>query len=217
MAFDEPREQMVRDQLAARGITDARVLDAMRRVPRHLFVPRAQQARAYADQAVPIGSGQTISQPFMVAVMTEALALGGTEHVLEIGTGSGYQTAVLATLARDVVSIERWPVLAAEARARLGALGCTNVRVNVGDGSAGWPADAPYDAILVTAGAPRVPEPLKAQLCDGGRLVIPVGPREHQQLTVVARRGGEFTEVARDGCVFVPLVGEGGWPGGSSM
>jgi protein-L-isoaspartate(D-aspartate) O-methyltransferase len=202
---------MVADDLARRGIRDARVLDAMGRVGREAFVPGAAGERAYADQALPIGDGQTISQPYMVAVMTEALALTGDERVLEIGTGSGYQTAILAVLARDVISIERRPELAAQARARLDGLGHRNVQVIIGDGSLGYAAAAPYAAIIVTAGAPRVPDPLRAQLAEGGRLVIPVGSPWQQDLLVVRRRAGDFETLVRDACVFVPLVGEGGW------
>ena len=201
---------MVAEQLERRGIGDARVLDAMRRVPREAFVEPADHARAYADQALPIP--ETISQPYMVAAMTEALALGGAERVLEIGTGSGYQTAILAALAREVISIERHQLLADQARTRLAALGYENVDVRVGDGSLGYPAGAPYDAILVAAAAPRIPDALKTQLADGGRLAIPVGPQGRQELTIVRRHGDQFTESRREGCVFVPLVGEEGWP-----
>jgi protein-L-isoaspartate(D-aspartate) O-methyltransferase len=211
MGFEEARERMVQTQIAARGITDARVLAAMRRVPRHLFVPEEMQEVAYADQAMPIGSGQTISQPYMVAAMSAALELTGGERVFEIGTGSGYQTAILAELACEVISIERHAVLARTAEARLAALGWTNVRLVVGDGSAGLPETGPFDAILVTAGAPRVPEPLKRQLADGGRLVIPVGAERHQDLIVLRREGEHFRESVHDPCVFVPLVGQHGW------
>ena len=201
------------EQLVARGIRDARVLDAMQRVPRERFIPPASRPQAYADRALPIACGQTISQPFMVAVMTEALALEGRERVLEIGTGSGYQTAVLAELAREVISIERWPDLADAARATLAALGYTNVSVVVGDGTLRDPAAAPFDRILVTAGAPRVPDTLQQQLAlDGGRLVIPIGPPEQQWLTVVERHADRFVHSVREACVFVPLVGEYAWP-----
>jgi len=203
---------MVAADLMRRGIRDARVLEAMGRVAREAFVPPADHTRAYADQALPIGEGQTISQPYMVAAMTTALALTGGERVLEIGTGSGYQTAVLAELAREVVSIERRPALAEAARARLAALGYRNVQVVVGDGTLGYLDAAPYDAILVTAGAPRVPESLTAQLVDGGRLAIPVGSREHQELRVITRDKDALVESVRDACIFVPLVGSEGWP-----
>ena len=206
------RTRMVAEQLERRGIRDARVLDAMRRVPREAFVEPANRNRAYADQALPIGSGQTISQPYMVAAMTEALALRGDERVLEIGTGSGYQAAVLAELAREVVSIERHASLADSARTRLEALGYQNIDVIVGDGSAGYADRAPYDAILVAAGAPRVPASLKIQLSDQGRLVIPIGTAGQQDLVVLQRDGDRFRETTREGCVFVPLIGAEGWP-----
>ena len=209
----EAQERMVAEQLERRGIRDARVLDAMRRVPRDAFVPPIDRSRAYADQALPIGEGQTISQPYMVAAMTEALALTGLERVLEIGTGSGYQTAILAEIVHEVISIERHASLAEQARTRLADLGYRNAQVLVGDGSTGYLPAAPFDAILVAAGAPRVPETLKLQLADGGRLVIPVGPQGQQDLTVVRREGERFVQSAREACVFVPLVGQEGWPG----
>jgi protein-L-isoaspartate(D-aspartate) O-methyltransferase len=212
MDFDKLRSTMVADQLVARGIHAPRVLDAMGRVPREAFVLPVDRARAYADQALAIGEGQTISQPFMVALMTEALMLAGGERVLEIGTGSGYQAAILGELAREVISIERIARLASEARDRLAMLGYSNVEVRLGDGSIGHAAAAPYDAILVAAGAPRVPEALKMQLAEGGRLVVPVGPHGHQELTTIRRSHDTFTESARGGCVFVPLLGEQGWP-----
>jgi protein-L-isoaspartate(D-aspartate) O-methyltransferase len=200
------------EQLLARGVADARVLDAMRRVPRDAFVPEQARSEAYADRALPIGGGQTISQPYMVAVMTEALRLTGSERVLEVGTGSGYQAAVLAELAREVITVERLPDLADAARARLAALGYANVHVIVGDGSIGSPPHAPFAGILVAAGAPHLPEALKRQLSfDGGRLVIPIGPAEQQRLTVVTRDGDRFTESTGVGCVFVPLLGDEGW------
>ena len=211
--FEEARERMIADQLAARGIHDQRVLDAMRRVPRHAFVPEESRALAYADRALPIGNGQTISQPFMVAVMTEALLLEGTERVLEIGTGSGYQAAILAELAHEVISIERRPALAQTAKTTLAALGYPNIRVLVGDGSVGHASAAPFDGILVAAGAPRVPESLKAQLsAAGGRLVIPIGPPDQQRLAVIVRDDNRFSQSLREGCVFVPLVGAEAWP-----
>ena len=201
------------EQLVARGIRDPRVLEAMARVPREAFVPESSQAQAYADRALPIRSGQTISQPFMVAVMTEALRLQGAERVLEIGTGSGYQAAILAELASEVITIERRPELADEARTILRSLGYFNVEVVVGDGTLGLAASAPFDRILVTAGAPRVPEALTQQLSpDRGRLVIPVGSSEQQWLRVITRDGDRFDETTREACVFVPLVGEDAWP-----
>ncbi|HJZ70883.1 MAG TPA: protein-L-isoaspartate(D-aspartate) O-methyltransferase [Vicinamibacterales bacterium] len=200
------------EQLVARGITDSRVLDAMRRVPRDAFVPPESQQAAYADRALPIGYGQTISQPFMVAAMTEALHLTGGERVLEVGTGSGYQAAILSLLARDVITIERQPELANAARQSLAALERTNVIVLEGDGTLGSPAHAPFDAILVTAGAPRVPDTLRGQLSpDGGRLVIPVGSSLQQTLHIVTREGDRFTDALGVGCVFVPLIGAEGW------
>ena len=201
------------EQLVARGIRDARVIDAMRRVPRERFVPQPSQPLAYADRALPIGSGQTISQPFMVAAMTEALLLEGNERVLEIGTGSGYQAAILAELAAHVITIERRPELADVARATLAALAYHNVEVIVADGTLGLEARAPFDRILVTAGAPRVPTALMRQLSDQrGRLVIPVGPPAQQWVTVVVRDGDRLTETVRDPCVFVPLLGQDAWP-----
>lgn len=209
------RRDMVQRQLRARGIRDARVLAAMANVPRHLFMPETVQAAAYQDRAVTIGQGQTISQPYMVALMTELLELRPGDRVLEIGTGSGYQTAVLAEIADTVVSIERHAPLADRARKVLEELGYRNVRVLVGDGTQGCPEAAPYDAILVTAGGPHVPEPLKQQLALGGRLVCPVGPREAQELVRIVRsvRGLEKERSIR--CSFVPLIGEEGWSEGT--
>ncbi len=202
---------MVAEQIAGRGITDPAVLKAMQSVPRHRFVPQDQQDAAYLDRALPIGEGQTISQPYMVAAMTQALEPGPGQKVLEIGTGSGYQTAILASIAEHVTTIERRPDLAARAARLLGELGYSNVTVVVGDGSAGLPRDAPFDRIIVTAGAPDVPEPLVSQLADGGRLVIPVGPRQIQDLVVIRRRGDSVQQSMGEACVFVPLVGEHGW------
>jgi len=211
-AWDALRRDMVRRQLRARGIRDARVLAAMGRVPRHAFVPEGQQGMAYDDTPLPIGQGQTISQPYMVALMTEALGLAGGEKVLEVGTGSGYQAAVLAELGCEVHTVEREPALAREAARRLAALGYDSVRVHEGDGTLGLPDEAPFRGIVVTAGGPRVPEALKAQLDpDGGVLVIPVGDRGYQELVRVTRRGSSFREEDLGGCRFVPLVGEEGW------
>jgi protein-L-isoaspartate(D-aspartate) O-methyltransferase len=209
---DPRREAMVRAQIERRGVHDPRVLEALRRVPRERFVPADQAEHAYEDRALPIGMGQTISQPYIVAVMTAALRAGDDDRVLEIGTGSGYQAAVLAHLAAHVWSIERHAELAHAARSRLADLGITNVTVIVGDGTAGHPAAAPYDRILVTAGAPRVPGALEAQLAPGGRLVIPVGTAWHQDLQILERTPAGFRSETGDACIFVPLVGRDGWP-----
>jgi protein-L-isoaspartate(D-aspartate) O-methyltransferase len=205
------RQDMVATQLAARGVRDARVLEAMRDVPRHHFVPDSARHEAYEDRPLTIGQGQTISQPYMVAVMTEALAPQEAHRVLEIGTGSGYQTAILSRLAARVVSIERHAALAERAKAALDALAMTNVEIHVGDGTEGWPPDAPYDRILVTAGAPAVPESLRQQLADDGRLVIPVGPSGFQHLMILDRHGDRIDQRQGDACVFVPLIGRLGW------
>jgi len=207
------RRWMVDEQLRARDIRDERVLDAMARVPRELFVPEELRARAYDDAALPIGEGQTISQPYMVGIMTQLLQLTGREKVLEIGTGSGYQTAVLAELARRVCSVERIPSLAARARATLESLGYTNVWVRTADGTFGWLDEAPFDRILVSAASPSVPEPLFEQLAEGGRFVLPVGDTVSQILTVVERIEGKMRTTASAGCVFVKLIGKYGWEG----
>lgn len=212
MAFEEPRRRMVREQLELRGITDPRLLEAFRRMPRHLFVPPDQQAQAYEDHPVPIGAGQTISQPYMVALMVQLLKLQGHERVLEVGTGSGYQLAILAELALEVYSVERLPELASVALRRLEQLGCLNVHISPGNGSLGWPEHAPYDGIVVAAGSPGIPQPLVEQLADGGRLVIPVGSPQTQTLTLAEKRSGQMRLTALTQCVFVPLVGEHGWP-----
>lgn len=205
---------MIESQVRARGVRDPHVLDAMLRIPRHLFVPAALAGEAYSDQPLSIGEDQTISQPFIVAAMTEAMELAGAERVLEIGTGSGYQTAMLAQLAREVISIEMKSTLAAAARERLARMGFVNVTVICGDGSAGYPGRAPYDAILVTAAAPAVPPPLVEQLAEGGRLVIPVGPPDQQELLRVRKSGGRTTRELLHYCRFVPLLGSHGWPEG---
>lgn len=205
---------MVSQQLERRGITDRRVLEVMATLPREAFVPGASIRSAYDDRALPIADGQTISQPYIVARMTELLAVEPGDRVLEIGTGSGYQSAVLARLGARVTSIERHDDLAAAARARLAALGIRGVEVRVGDGSRGDAAGAPWDGIIVTAGAPSIPEELRDQLAVGARLVIPVGPRAEQELIVVERRAvAEWREWSDGAVVFVPLVGEGGWAG----
>jgi protein-L-isoaspartate(D-aspartate) O-methyltransferase len=206
------RERMVADQLRARGIADARVLDVMGRVPRERFTTDSERRHAYDDEALPIESGQTISQPYMVARMTELLAPRAGDRILEIGTGSGYQAAILAALGARVTTIERHQDLAASARARLAELGFDEVvDVRVGDGSLGLPDEGPWDGIIVTAAAPGIADALREQLADGARLVIPVGPRDRQILIVVTRHGNEWTERPDGACVFVPLVGIGGW------
>lgn len=205
---------MVEKQLRARGILDERVLKAMGAVPRHAFVPGALRSRAYEDCALTIGSAQTISQPYMVALMTELLSLGPTDRVLEIGTGSGYQTAILASLAKEVVSIERREELAERARDVLGDLGVSNARVVVGDGTRGYPDAAPYDAIIVTASGPTVPPSLGKQLAIGGRLVCPVGPRDVQELVRLVRTRDGLVKERSIRCSFVPLIGEEGWDEG---
>lgn len=205
------RERMVTEQLERRGIRDARVLAAMRKVPRHVFVEPSLAPQAYEDSPLPIGQEQTISQPYMVAIMTEALALHGDERVLEIGTGSGYQTAVLAELADRVYSIERIPALAERAQRILSHLGYENVSIQIGDGSLGFPEAGPFGAIIVTAGAPAIPQPLVEQLQSGGRLVVPVGPPQAQTLRRVLKKEEGIEQEELVGCVFVKLVGEHGW------
>jgi protein-L-isoaspartate(D-aspartate) O-methyltransferase len=205
------RRRMVEEQIKRRGITDQRLLDAMLEVPRHAFVDEALASQAYGDHPLAIGQGQTISQPYMVALMTDALGLTGGEKVLEIGTGCGYQTALLAKLADWVYSVERLPELSRNAQNNLEKLGIFNVNLVVADGTRGYPAEAPYDAIIVTAGAPSLPRPLLDQLAEGGRLVIPVGSSGVQTLMRVTRRGEELMQEDLGGCRFVPLTGEHGW------
>jgi len=203
---------MVETQLIDRGITDHRVIRAMEKVPRHLFVDDALWPEAYDDHPLPIGEKQTISQPFIVALMTQALVLSGTERVLEIGTGSGYQTAILGELAEQVFSIERVPSLAQRARNILDNLKYTNIVITVGDGTYGWKEHAPYDGIIVTAGAPFAPKQLLQQLSTGGRLVIPVGDQVSQELKVYRKTDGDSFELEDlGGCRFVKLIGEHGW------
>ena len=210
-AFERDRTRMVEDQLVRRGITDERVLVAMRRVPRHLFVDEALRDRAYGDHALPIGEEQTISQPYIVGLMTSLLKLTGQEKVLEVGTGSGYQAAVLAESTRRVCSIERLPRLAQRARALLDGLGYSNVWVRVGSGTLGWPDEAPFDRILVAAGGPAVPPPLFEQLAPGGRMVLPLGDVEAQTLTLVENAGGTMKLTPHGDCKFVRLVGKYAW------
>jgi protein-L-isoaspartate(D-aspartate) O-methyltransferase len=209
--YENDRMAMVEDQLRRRGISDPRVLEAMAKIPRHLFIAPEFRSSAYEDRPLPIGEGQTISQPYMVAVMTQSLGLAGSERVLEIGTGSGYQAAVLGELAGAVYTMERLPHLMEHARNVLHSLGYPNIYSRTGDGSKGWPEEAPFDGIIVTAGAPEAPPVLKEQLADGGRLVIPIGPRHAQNLYRISRNGDQFTEEDVTGCVFVPLVGDYGW------
>jgi protein-L-isoaspartate(D-aspartate) O-methyltransferase len=204
---------MVETQLEPRGINDPDVLDAFRTVPRDAFVPPALGGSAYGDHALPIGDGQTISQPFMVALMTQALDLSRDHKVLEIGTGSGYQTAILAELAGQVFSVERMPALADRARDILESLGVTNVAIRVGDGTIGWKEFEPFDRIIVTAGAPEIPPSLIEQLDDPGRMVIPVGTHGIQDLKIITKDRGAIEMQSAGGCVFVPLVGREGWEG----
>ncbi|MDV2480796.1 protein-L-isoaspartate(D-aspartate) O-methyltransferase [Methanoculleus sp. Wushi-C6] len=207
------REEMVEFQIRARGVRDKRVLAAMRKVPRHLFVPKDWERAAYEDRPLPIGEGQTISQPYIVAVMTEQLDLSPEDRVLEIGTGSGYQAAILAELAGTVISIERLPDIADRARQNFARAGVTGVKVVVGDGTEGYPPEAPYDAIIVTAASPTIPEPLVEQLAEGGRLIAPVGPRECQDLVKLVKHESRVETIPLGGVCFVPLIGQFGWRG----
>ena len=211
MDFEAAREAMVADQIIRRGIRDERVLAALRQVPRHRFLPEEAWKLAYSDSPLKIGQGQTISQPYIVALMTELLQVRPGDKVLEVGTGSGYQAAVLALLASEVHSIERVPELAEQAEANLSALGVENVRVHLGDGGQGYPPAAPYDRILVAAAAPKTPPALLAQLAEGGQLVIPVGGRTMQTLEIWDRKRGKFTQTNSIPVVFVPLLGAAGW------
>lgn len=206
------RRRMVEEQVIARGVTDPRVIDAMLKVPRHKFVEEALAGKAYQDAPLPIGEKQTISQPYMVAVMSEALMLDGSERVLEVGTGSGYQAAVLALLADRVFSLERIPSLARRARKVLDDNGFSKVNIRLADGTVGWQGMGPFDGIIVTAGAPKVPQEYLDQLSLGGRLIIPVGDRESQVLMRITRVGeAEYKEEKMLGCRFVPLIGNQGW------
>jgi protein-L-isoaspartate(D-aspartate) O-methyltransferase len=209
--FAEERRLMVERQIRKRGVTNERVLQAMAAVPRHEFVPAFWINQAYADEPLPIGHGQTISQPYIVAAMVASLGLTGPENVLEIGTGCGYQAAVVSLLAREVHTVEILPDLAQSAAERLQRLGYSNVFVHIGDGTLGWPESSPYDAILIAAAAPAVPEPLFQQLAEGGRLIAPVGEEDKQELQLVTKREGRL--IVRQGgpCRFVPLTGQHGW------
>jgi protein-L-isoaspartate(D-aspartate) O-methyltransferase len=214
MDFSRAINRMVDEQIVARGIKDSRVIEAMRKIPRHIFVEEALQGQAYNDYPLPIGHGQTISQPYMVALMTEALELKVHEEVLEIGTGSGYQTAILADLAEKVYSIERIADLVSTARKALDQLNYYNVEIRVFDGTYGWKEKAPFDAIIVTAGAPDIPQPLVDQLAVGGRMVIPVGEAGLQDLFQLIRTENDVLRKNLGGCRFVKLIGKHGWDEG---
>jgi protein-L-isoaspartate(D-aspartate) O-methyltransferase len=218
LSLDAARRRMVEEQLAARGIRDPLVLAAMGKVPREKFVSPTQAALAYEDTPLPIAEGQTISQPYIVAVMTEALTLAREDRVLEIGTGSGYSAAVLAEIVANVYTVERLASLAEHARQHLAALGYANVRVLTGDGTLGWPEHAPYDAIVATAGGPRVPPALLDQLAVGGRLVIPVGglPYDQRLVRIVHSADDEYLREELEAVAFVPLIGVQGWPEGKA-
>ena len=210
--FEVQRLAMVELQLRQRGIRDERVLNAMARVPRHLFVSSEKQSRAYEDQPLEIESGQTVSQPYIVAAMLQALELKESDRVLEIGTGSGYLTAILAELAAQVFTVERQVLLHQRAKERVEQLGYRNVVFTLGDGSQGFPAHAPYDAMIVSAAAPRIPQALRDQLADPGRLIIPVGSEDTQQLLLARKNQGMERVEVLDGCRFVPLIGSQGFP-----
>ena len=209
--FGITREKMVREQLVTRGIKDARVLEAMKKVPRHLFIEKKAGSDPYGDHPLPIGQEQTISQPYIVALMTEALEMTGDEKTLEIGTGSGYQTAILAELSNQVYTVERLPSLLETARGILEVLGYDNIQYKAFDGTLGWPEHQPYEAIMVTAAGPHIPKALVDQLAEGGRLVIPVGNRLTQDLIKVTKKDGETTRRNLGGCRFVSLIGVDGW------
>lgn len=209
----DERLRMVEHQIAARGLDDQRVLSAMKEVPRHLFVPPPYDRSAYEDCPLPIGSGQTISQPYIVALMTELLTLQPTDSVLEIGTGCGYQAAILAALVQQVTTIERIPEVARLAKTNLAAVGSKNIEVIVGDGTLGYPQNAPYNGIIITAATPSVPRPLIEQFGEGGRLVAPVGGHDIQELIRIRKTRGAIDEDHHGGVRFVPLIGECGWSG----
>ncbi|MHC4606783.1 MAG: protein-L-isoaspartate(D-aspartate) O-methyltransferase [Planctomycetota bacterium] len=211
LPHDDRRERMVRERLAGRGIRDERVLAAFRRVPRHRLVPEKLAGQAYEDHPLDIGFGQTISQPYMVAHMTQELEISGGERVLEVGTGSGYQCAILAEMGARVRTIERIAELSNRARRALEGLGYTDVQYRVGDGTLGWPEEAPFDRIIVTAGAPSLPVALTAQIAEGGRMVIPIGDAYQQDLFVVRKEGGFVKKKRTVPCIFVKLLGKEGW------
>ncbi|MFC1517859.1 protein-L-isoaspartate(D-aspartate) O-methyltransferase [Candidatus Margulisiibacteriota bacterium] len=211
MDFFEQRQEMVERQLIPRGITDPLVLEAMRTVPRENFVPDDLKDLAYNDGTLPIGEGQTISQPYMVAKMVELLKLKGGEKVLEVGAGSGFEAAVIAECVSEVITMDRLGPLVALARSNLKKAGYENIKVIKGDGTLGYQEEAPYDGIIVAAGAPKVPQPLLDQLAVGGRLVIPVGDRALQKVIIINNDNGNYVESYSDGCIFVPLVGQEGW------
>ncbi|MDH5406090.1 MAG: protein-L-isoaspartate(D-aspartate) O-methyltransferase [Candidatus Aminicenantes bacterium] len=211
MDYQKLREYMVNTQIKARGIYDPKVLDAMLKVPRHEFVPEDMRPYAYEDRPLPIGEGQTISQPYMVALMSQCLELEGSERILEIGAGSGYQAAILAEIAAMVYTIERFPSLLQRAQEVLARLGYTNYEALVGDGTLGWEENAPFNGIMVTAGAPDVPPSLLEQLADKGRLVIPIGPERYQTLYKIVKKGKKIRREFVTYCSFVPLIGKEGW------
>jgi protein-L-isoaspartate(D-aspartate) O-methyltransferase len=209
--FKKARTRMVEEQLIPRSIHDVKTLEAMKKVPRHLFVEDAMKNQAYGDSPLPIGRGQTISQPYIVALMTQALGLQGHEHVLEIGTGSGYQAAILSQICEKVYTVERMGTLLVQARKVFDSLHYLNILTKLDDGTNGWPEYGPYDAIIVTAGGPKVPLPLLEQLADPGNLVIPVGDRSVQDLRLVTKKDGEITEKTIEFVRFVNLIGDHGW------
>ncbi|MCK9602876.1 MAG: protein-L-isoaspartate(D-aspartate) O-methyltransferase [Candidatus Omnitrophica bacterium] len=208
MDYAQLRKIMVEEQIAARGINNQRVLDAFLKVERHKFIPKELEVNAYADFPLPIGEGQTISQPYIVALMTDTLGLTGEERVLEIGTGSGYQTAILAELAKEVYTVERLIDLSERAENALKEAGYTNIRIKSGDGTQGWPEFAPFDRIIVTAASPNIPKPLVAQLKENGRLILPLGESISQILTLVEKHNAKINTKQICGCVFVPLIGK---------
>jgi protein-L-isoaspartate(D-aspartate) O-methyltransferase len=211
MDYEILRKRMVEEQLIPRGIKNQKVLDAFYKVQRHKFIPPDLRNSAYADFPIPIGEGQTISQPYIVALMTECLNLTSEERILEIGTGSGYQAAILAELAKEVYTIERFEILAKRAEALLSQLGYNNIKIKVGDGTLGWQEAAPFDKIMITAASPKIPQPLIEQLKENGKLILPLGESFSQVLTLVEKKKNKFETVDICGCVFVPLVGKYGW------